>query len=154
MTICWCPILRSKRQLGDVLSWRFTTIIGCSILKCERHILAALSWGVKDNYWLPYLEWSSSRTIISWNWIDWYNWLLNNYYLGTFYLEFWKREEAGIQFLWDVSTFTGEEVILLTFLKIVSVTSRTLLYIQYRSIVFVTLAIYKIHIYVCIYIYA
>ena len=35
--------------------------------------------------------------------------MINNY-IGTFYLEFWKREEAGIQFLWDVSTFTGEEV--------------------------------------------
>lgn len=28
---------------------------------------------------------------------------------GTFYLEFWKREQAGIQFLWDLRNFEEEE---------------------------------------------
>ena len=31
-------------------------------------------------------------------------------FAATIYLEFWKREEAGIQFLWDMASFEGEEV--------------------------------------------
>lgn len=31
-------------------------------------------------------------------------------FLGTFYLEFWKREQAGIQSLWDLRNFEEEEV--------------------------------------------
>jgi hypothetical protein len=30
--------------------------------------------------------------------------------IGTFFLEFWKREEAGIQFKWNMLNFQEEEV--------------------------------------------
>lgn len=29
---------------------------------------------------------------------------------AVFYLEFWKREQAGIQYLWDMKNFEQEEV--------------------------------------------
>ena len=31
-------------------------------------------------------------------------------YLGTFFLEFWKREQSAIQFRWNLMSFKEEEV--------------------------------------------
>ena len=32
-------------------------------------------------------------------------------FLGTFFLEFWKRQQAAIQFKWNLTNFEDEEVI-------------------------------------------
>ena len=36
--------------------------------------------------------------------------LIGFYCAGTLYLEFWKREQACIQFRWNVANFEKEEV--------------------------------------------